>query len=75
MMAQFSGFPEGVIHFGDERLTITTFPPLPTERGVAWWIRLDDIWIRLRPRSSREQLTPDVADDLCRIVGGQRPNA
>ena len=63
---------EDVIHCGDERLTITSSPPLATERGAAWWLRLDDVWIRLWRRPPGEEMTPHVLAELCRLTVAPR---
>ena len=65
--------PVEVIQCGDERLTVTSFPPLPTQWGTAWWVRLDDVWIRLRERPSGEQMTPTLAEELCGLIAARRP--
>lgn len=56
------------IRCGELTHLITTEPPLETEPASGWWVRLDDVWLRLRARREGEELTPEVERELCTLV-------
>ena len=63
---------EGMLQCKDERVFVTTCPPLPVAWGTSWWVRLDDVWIRLLARASGESLTSDVKDRLSELIIAHR---
>ena len=56
------------IHCGPLTRYVTACPPLPTEWGAAWWIRVDDVWIRIRRREMGERVTPELERELCGLL-------
>ena len=45
-------------------------PPLPVEWGAAWWVRIDDVWIKLRDRPRGEPFDAALEQELCEILDG-----
>jgi hypothetical protein len=47
---------------------VTMCPPLPVEWGSGWWVRIEDVWIRIRERGFGEQITPEIEREICEKV-------
>lgn len=56
------------LHCGDVSRHVTMCPPLPVEWGAAWWVRIDDVWIKLRDRPRGEMFGAALERELCAII-------
>jgi hypothetical protein len=53
---------------GDVCRHVTMCPPLPVEWGAAWWVRIADVWLKLRERPRGEAFDTALERELCALL-------
>jgi hypothetical protein len=57
------------VAYGDRRIMVTANPPIDVPQGTAWWIRLEDNWIKIRDRKPAESSADaELSDDVRAFV-------